>query len=226
MRRLVLCIFSLFLFVLVVPPIYLVTEVGATDVVSTDVAKLRTEAKVKRQEELEKLKLEREENKLRLQAAREAVKESNKTKREEFKNKLQEIKVERKKLTLEIIADKLDKINDRWVNHWTLVLDRLDQLASKMSSRADRLEEEGKDVNAVRVAVSDAHSKILAARKAIETQAANEYVIELSDEAEIKTNVQIVTDKLRQDLEKVKMAVVEAREACRIAIDALKVIED
>lgn len=151
---------------------------------------------------------------------REAIAE-RKEDREEFREKLKEIRDERKKEIVEKLDSHLVRVNDRWVSHWNNVLSRLREILAKISSRADTLEQNGKDVALVRTAYLAAETAINAAQDAVNAQAGKTYVIEITDEENLGQSVSSAIGALRSDLKNVKDKVKGAREKVHEAYKAL-----
>lgn len=155
-------------------------------------------------------------------ARREEAKERFQEAREEFREKLAVIRDAQKQGILEHIADRLEHVKDRWTTHFDNVLTRLSEILAKIGTRADRLEEEGRDVSSVRDAITDAEAAIDVAQDAVNTQGENSYIIEISDEDSLREDVQSVRNQLHDDLTSTRDAVKSARQAVHDAFQALK----
>ena len=157
-----------------------------------------------------------------LSEAKEAAREERQAARDEFRERLAEIKDAQKREVLEHVGQVLDQINERWTAHFDNVLSRLSEILVKIGTRADKLEEDGQDVASVRDAIADAEAAIEAAQDAIDTQAGNSYVIDITDEESLKDDVKSTRDELHTDLTATRDEVRTARQAVHDAFQALK----
>ncbi len=178
-----------------------------------------------------------------IQASREAMKSAVEQKREEFKNvletmqseakvkieakqaelknKLAKIKDERKKQIVENVSTNLNQLNADRLKYFSAVLEKLDSIVLKISSRADKAEGNGADVALTRTALTEAKNAIAVSRGAIETQSGKVYSIAITTESALKINVGAARKSLHADLTKVQETVKAAREAVRKAIETL-----
>ena len=178
--------------------------------------------KERRQEKLQEIKEERERILEEIQETKEQASEAARTKRLEFKEKLAEIKDARKKLVIERLDFNLAFFNEKWINHWNRVLDRLRQLLTKIETRTDKAEEAGLDVTQVREAIVAANQAIEDAQEAGALQAGKTYVIEGEDEENLGQDVSSEVQELKSDLKVTKDLVVAARNSVRDALKSLK----
>jgi len=177
-----------------------------TQTVEENFSAKRTELEQRKNEFEDKITAERNELRNRIE-----------TKRQELKTKLANIKNERKRQVVEKIDISMDELNDRMVNHFTQVLNQIEEILKRIGERADRTQERGLDVSAVRVALDEAVAAIKLARTAIEVQAGKTYSIDVTDEATLKNKVGEARQLLHNDLSAVKEAVRAAHEAARKA---------
>lgn len=168
--------------------------------------------------ELEKRKSEFED---RITAEREELRNRIEAKREELKTKLANVKNEAKKQAVEKIDKSMDALNDRMVEHFTKVLNQIEEVLKRIGDRADKTQERGLDVSTVRTAISEAVAAIKSARTAIEVQAAKTYSISVTNETTLKNKVGQARQLLHDDLSIVKAAVKAAHEAARKVAVAL-----
>lgn len=149
----------------------------------------------------------REELKQQIQEAvaakREAVKKAVKARREEFETKLQTIKDERKKVLIQRIDAKLANINTRHTARFTKVLGKLQALLDKIDTTDKKILAD----------IKTAQNTIDAAKAAVENQAAKTYIITISAETALRSNVGITTSQLRKDLMTTHKLVVDAKQA-------------
>ena len=188
-------------------------EVRANSQETRDEIKVRTREATKAfKEEVEQKK---EELKTRVEEKREELKVKVETKREELKKRLEKVKDERKKQAVERIDKQMDELNDRLLKHYLNVLDKISDVLVRISERADKAEERGVDVAAVRTAIDKANSAISAARAAVETQSGKTYTIQVSTEEGLKNDVGRARQALHNDLAVVRLTVKAAHEAVR-----------
>lgn len=165
-----------------------------------------TDIKQEKRESLSKIKKGaiidlKQQIKDRVQAKREQIKENVAAKREEFKTRLQTIKDQRKKILVERIDAKLNSVNIKHTERFTLVLSNLQMLLNKISRSAEDTD------------VSTAQAAIDSAKSLVESQAAKTYTITISAESALRSDVGTVTSQLRQDLSATHKAVVDAKQA-------------
>lgn len=132
-----------------------------------------------------------------VQAKKEAVRDAVATKKGEFKAKLQAIKDEKKKALIERIDTKLSNVNEKHTNRFTQVLSNLQTLLDKISQDAD---------------VTDAQGAVDTAQAAVADQAAKTYIITISTEIALRSDVGTVVSQLRQDLMATHKLVVDAKQ--------------
>ncbi|MBI2099400.1 hypothetical protein HYT45_03255 [Candidatus Uhrbacteria bacterium] len=192
----------------------------------------RETVKQQRRQTLEQIKETRETARKEMRDKREAfkkdfearqaeLKKQIEAKREELKQRLEKIKDERKKNLVQKIDKSLDELNARRLKHYSAVLDQIEKVLERVGKRAERAEERGLDVAAVKSAEEAAKAAIAASREAIKTQAGKTYKIEITTEMGLKQAVQKARQALHADLKKVEETVKAAREAVRKAAVAL-----
>lgn len=177
---------------------------------------------LKNREELKQRVDERkEELKIRVEEKREELKNKIDKKREELKKKLEKIKDEKKGQALERIDRQIDELNRRLLDHYLNMSNKLSDVLIKISERADKAEERGIDVSAVRTAIDKANSAIEAIKVAVETQAGKTYTIQVTTEDNLKTDVGRARQALHNDLASVREVVKTAYELVRSAATTL-----
>ena len=164
---------------------------------------------------------QRQELRKEMKAKREAMKEQFKADREEFKKKLSEIKNERKKAVVERINTKLININKNRTSHFNKVLDRLKKHLDKINSQTQTLQSSDINTTDLDEAITAAQNAIDNARTAVATQEANEYIITITSEENLRGDVGKTMKQLQQDLQTVRESVLKAKKAVIEAIIAL-----
>lgn len=183
--------------------------------------KVREEARSALQQKAESLKeaitADREAFKTQLEAKKTEVKQKVEAEKSALQEKLKALKDERKKQTVLNVSDQLQKVNGEYLDKMTKVADNLSEVLRGISSRADKAALEGRDVSAIRADIAEAEAAITAARSFISVQAGKTYAIQVTTEANLKTDVSAARESLKTDLGIVKESVQKAREAVQKA---------
>lgn len=191
----------------------------------SEVSEKREELREKNLQGREDLKRQVEQRKEEIMARVEEKRGELKTrieqKREELKQRLEKIRDEKKKEVVERIDKRMDELNKRLLDHYLNVLEKLGNVLVKISERANRAEERGVDIAAVRTVMDAANSAFATARSAVETQSGKTYTIQISTEEGLKTDVGRARQALHNDLAVVRLAVKAAHEAVRNAATTL-----
>jgi len=184
---------------------------SAREVIRTRLQETREEKNEMRQQAMDEFKEKREEQLSLME-----------TRREEFRNRLNEIKDQRKARLVEDIDVRIQAINTKWVNNWQRSLGRLSDLLVKVESRVATAKDEGYDTAQITSAIETAKVTIASAESALVAQGEKEYIISITDESALRTDVQTVMTQLRSDLSEVKSVVETAHESVRSVISLLK----
>lgn len=176
---------------------------------------LQNEIKERREEMKSNITEMRNQFRVNIQEKRQELQQTIKDKRAALQEELQKVKDERKRAAVERIDANLDKLNERMANHLSNVLDKLENVLERISSRADKAEEKGLDVAAVRTAIDNALKVIEASRTAIQAQVGNTYTITVNSEDNLRVDVGKARQALHSDL-------VEIRETVKAAHDAVR----
>ena len=196
-----------------------VKGIRATSTLSVDEKRGKIEEEWKeKQKNLEKIRNERGKK------ARDIRSNTQKTildKREVLKIDLKKIKDERKSQIVEKTDKKLEKINDDRTNHLLDVLNNLEKTLAKINIRISAAEAKGVDVSSAKTASLDAAKAIVAARTAVEAQAAKVYKMTITDENKLKADVGNTIKKLQDDLKQVRIVVQSAHDTVRKTAVAL-----
>lgn len=156
------------------------------------------------------------------QARRREATQEAKTQREEFRTRLSEIRDLRKRKILENLNEKLTQVHERWLEHWSRILDRLSRILAKIETRKDKLADNGCEVSGVTSAISAAEAAIAGAQEVLNEQAGKTYVIEISEEQGLGEDVRALIAQFKEDMKATLAAVKGAREAVHDAFAALK----
>jgi hypothetical protein len=143
-------------------------------------------------------------------------------KRTELQAKLQGIRDERKKAAVERIQASANKLNERMTDHFTNVLDQIDEMLHRVESRASKAEANSLDISAVTVEIANAQGAITDTREAVEAQAGKVYAVLITgSETTLRSDAGATRQALHADLTAVRDMVKAARDATRKAAVAL-----
>lgn len=165
-----------------------------------------------------------EEFRNKVETLRNELKEKIQAKKEELRQQLQKIKDQKKREIVERIDQRIDTLNQHLLNHFSDVLEHLEKVLTKITTRTDKAEANGKDVSKVRTAIQKAKDAIAASRTAIEEQAKKTYTIALENEETLRLEVGKTRQALHGDLAKVRETVFAARQAVKNALIELRKI--
>lgn len=221
MRKVLYLIFALLLALPVVS--YAETETRQLQKESLQAQKeqMMGNLQMKRNEVKEKMKTNRDELKGKMEQKREVAREKITEHRDQLKDKLKAVRDERKKQAVERIQDSLTALNERMTNHFSAVLDKIENALERVISRTDKADEAGRDVASARSAIEKAEAAIAAARTAIGNQAGKVYEVTVRAEDSLKADVGASRKGLHADLTTLKRAVQAAHQAVREAATTL-----
>jgi len=224
MKNILALIFS---FALVLPAAAQVTSTpGAIrEGIRENIQNIRTEAKQGiqgiRQTMQEQIRSAREDFLKTIEAKRAELQTTIQAHRDELKTKLQKIKDERKKMVVERIDQSLTDLNSRMMTHYVNVLNQIDDVLGRVVSRTDKAQANGKDVTAVRTAITNAQNAIAAARAAVAVQVSKVYSMSITSDTTLRSAVGAARQTLHDDLKKVADSVKAARDVVRQAAVSL-----
>ncbi len=217
MKKTILSI--VFSLALVMPMVGLAED--ATTTATTTQRELKTQIQELKQEYSERLKQAREEFQNKIQAIKEELKTKLQDAKDKLRVKLQKVKDQKKISSVENINDQLQKLNERWTDHFVDVIDHLSDVLVKIGGRADKLSVNNVNVASVKNLMNTASTTIASARTAIATQAAKVYTINVTTETNLKTDVGKTRQALHSDLVKLRDIVFGARNAVHNAAQEL-----
>jgi len=139
----------------------------------------------------------------------------------EFRKRLTRINDEKKQAIVEKISERLQTLNEKWVEQWNKVLLRLAEVLTKLEKVVAEAKSEGKDVAAVEEAIALARTKILTAQAAVATQSQKTYPITISTEENLGQDVRSAINLFHNDIKNVREVVAEAKEAVVSVYQAL-----
>ena len=135
-------------------------------------------------------------------------------KKQEFKEKLVEVRSEKKREIVTKIDQNIEEMNQKWVDRWIVVLDRLEEILVKLEARSQEEEVVAK--------IADARTKIATARVSVNTQAGKIYVIELTSQTGVGLDVKKTINQFHNDIKNTKELVMEARQA---VVEVVKLVK-
>ncbi len=133
--------------------------------------------------------------------------------RAEFKTKLAEIKDARKQSIVTNIDTRINTINKNRTDEMSKRLERLTTILTKISTKEATLSSEGKNTTTLKNDITAATAAINAAITAVSDQAAKDYVVTLTTDTALKTNVSTVIKQFMADIKAVFLKVVAAQTA-------------
>ncbi len=171
------------------------------------------EMKLKRDDMKQKV----EELKETMEKKRLEARENFQGQRDEFKQELQTIKDERKKTVIENIDTHINELNVQHTQRLEEVLSKVSNILDRLEVKTASMEAEGKDTAEVKKSIASARALIGSSAEAITTQAGKEYVIDISDPAKIREEVQKTVAIFKSDITSVH----EKVKAARLAVVAV-----
>lgn len=151
----------------------------------------------------------------------EATIRPGKVNREEFRTKLDSIRDEKKKAIVDRVDKRIAQINTNRTGIMTRHLTKIEEILNRIEVRALEAEKNGKDIIAVKTAITSARTAITSAKTTIATQAAKTYVIDITTEANLGSAVSSVRTAFAKDLQTAHQTVVTARKSVRDVLTAL-----
>jgi len=191
------------------------------DVVKQKTGMTKEEFEAKRAEIKNLMEQKQIELRNEIQAKRENLQSQIEAKRTELRNRLAKIKDENKKQIVERIYNQVNELNKRITDHFLNVLERLEKVLERISSRAAKAEANGRDVSAVKTAITEATNAINTAKTAVKNQAAKVYSVSVNTESTLKRDIGKTRQTLHNDLKNVFALVRAAQEAVRKAATTL-----
>ena len=205
--------------------------------VKQDRETIKKEFEAKRMEVKNLMEIKKEEFKNKVEAKREEVKSKIEAKKVELKERLTKIKDERKRQVVERIYNQINELNKRRLDHFSAVLEKLEKVLDRISGRSAKAEANGRDISAVKIAITEATNAIALSRTAIQNQAGKVYALIISTstvaitntstssiantESVLKIDVGEIRKALHRDLDSVQKTVKTAQEAIRKAATTL-----
>ncbi len=143
------------------------------------------------------------------------------TERAAYQAKLQALKDVKKQAVVARINTSLITVNQQVTTHLSSSLDRLNGVLGTISTQVHALKTAGRDTASADAAITTAQQAIATAKASVTTQATNNYIIQLTDDAAVKTDVTVTVTQLKTDLTGVYQSVFSARSAVLTAAQEL-----
>lgn len=152
----------------------------------------------------------------------EVLKNQQASKAAALKLKLQAFKNQEKATAAARISENLNKVNQNQTSQMQKMLALMSTLLEKLENRVNQGTSDIKDPVSARVAIASAKEIIATASAAVTAQAQKDYTITVSSESRVKTDAKLQRDKLHTDLQAVRKAVIDAKQAVTNAIRIAK----
>ncbi len=178
---------------------------------------LKTQFQQVRQQALQDLQQKKIQFTQELQNARQAAQIKISEKKTELKAEIAKIKDAKKQEILSRVYDSLNELNKRTTDQLQKALNQIADVLDRVKSRTDKAEAAGKDVSAVRTAITNAENAIATARTGVTAQAGKVYTFQVGTDATLKTGVGKARQALYADLAKARDLVKAARDAVHAA---------
>lgn len=146
---------------------------------------------------------------------------SGAARREEFRARLSTIRDAKKKAIVERIDQRMVEINANRTAIMLRHLTKIEEILARIETRVNDLSTSGKDVATIRTAITTARAAITTARTAVNAQAAKNYAIDITTEANLGSAVSSVRTAFAKDLQTAHQSVVTARKSVRDVLTAL-----
>lgn len=163
----------------------------------------------------------REEFKQQLEVRKEDMKKKLEAEKVRLNEKLKTIKDERKKQTVQKVNGELQALNARKLEHYSNVLNQIEEVLKKVGTRVDNAAARGLEVGTVRTNMTAVETAIAQARAAIVTQSAKVYTVTVTTEGNLKNDTGATRQVLQKDLSVVQNLVKAAHDALRKAAVSL-----
>lgn len=166
---------------------------------------------------------ERMEDKKEAMADRmETTREKLATRAAALKTKLARFKDKTKATKVEKVNSNLAAVNLRRTSQMSQSLNRIEAVLAKLKTWVSAQEAAGKDVSALKQAITATETAWNEADAAIKDQADNDYTIEVNTESTVKADAKTARDNLHNDLKTVHDKLVDVRQTLATALSSWK----
>ena len=158
----------------------------------------------------------------RLEDKMENVRDKMATRAAQLKAKLAKFKDKAKANRVEAINNNLNTVNTRRTNQMQSALERISNVLNKLKTWVTEQEAAGKDVSALKQAITETEALWAQADAAVKDQADNDYTIEINTESTVKADARAARDSLHSDLKAVHDKLVSVRQTLAGALSSWK----
>lgn len=205
-------IVSIFASFLLLAPVLALAEDSATETV-----RVSPTPKVRKALESPKPTIKKE-IRQEIKDVRQETKKEVKEIKKDAKTETKATKEELRKKKIESLATRVNEANKKATREFEAKLKKLEKILLDIEKRADKKETQGRDVAAVREAVTVAKQAIASARTAVQAQAAKEYKL-TSEEKEALEKLQAT---FKEDIKGVRESIEKARKSVNDAHSVLR----
>lgn len=149
---------------------------------------------------------------------REEIKTLLETQHEAFKEKVATIRDEKKKMTVENIQDRMTKLNQERTDIMAKHVSKMSEIVGSITEKTEEQKIAGSDVSRILAAITSSEEAISAAQTAVTSQAGKTYVVTITSETNLKSDVETVRRTMVSDLKKTQEKIIIARKAVSLAI--------
>ncbi len=156
----------------------------------------------------------------RLEEKRDKIREELKEREQELSERLSQDKQE----VAVRIAGKVNDVNQRLIDHYIRHLQRLDAIVNKIETRAERMQQQGADIEDVTAAIKHAREQIAAARKQVNVQKSTVYAVALAEADPLGTLISDMWQQFVSDQKELREGVL--RDARKAVVEALTALQE
>lgn len=140
-------------------------------------------------------------------------KEQMASKAAELRLKLQKFRDRNKAKKVENINDNLNRVNTNVTAEMQRNLAKMSEIVAKLKAWIAEQEAAGKDVSALKSALTDIETQWANANTAVTTQAGNDYIVAVNSETTVRDDAKNARNNLRDDLKTVHDKIVSIRQS-------------
>jgi len=181
----------------------------------TEIKDQKLEIKTEVQNLLNEVKQKREEYRKEFEGSKEEMKAKMAEVKASWKEELGKIKDEKKKLIADRVFNNINELNTLITGRLSEKADQIENVLVSIESRISKAKNNGTDVSSLDSYISKAKDAISSARDAIKTQSEKTYNTTLTDDTQLKTEMQALRDQFKTDIKVASEAVKSAHEAVK-----------
>lgn len=176
----------------------------------------------KREDMLKNVLEKRKEFELKKEELKTEMKTKSEAAKEALKKTLGAMKDEKKKASVENIANIIENANKNTSTRFTNTVNSVENVLVSIKSRTEKVGATGSDTTTVLSDITAAETLISEARTAISTQSAKVYSIDTTDPTKVKEIMKSTRDTFNADIKAVQEKVKAARDGVKKAAENLK----